>query len=80
MVLFRSGQSIQILKNFAAVHEAVHVGSDLHGAIVILIDFEKAYDTLQRPYLLSALTWLKCWPHFCQLWQHYTGTNRAIFS
>ena len=31
--------------------------SDTHGSILLLIDFVKAYDTLQRPYLLSALTW-----------------------
>ena len=32
--------------------------SDLHGAIVLLLDFAKAYDTCQRSFLLLALTWL----------------------
>ena len=30
----------------------------MHEAIVLLLDFVKAYDTLQRPYLLYALTLL----------------------
>ena len=30
----------------------------VHGAIVLLLDFAKAYDTQQRPFLLSALTFL----------------------
>ena len=49
---------------FAAVRKAANLDSDLHGAIVLLLDFAKAYDTLQRPYLLSALTWLGLSPHF----------------
>ena len=34
---------------FAAVRKAANLDSDLHGAIVLLLDFAKAYDTLQRP-------------------------------
>ena len=37
---------------FAAVRKAANLDSRLHGAIVLLLDFAKAYDTLQRPYLL----------------------------
>ena len=43
---------------FSAVRKAASADSDLHGIIVLLLDFAKAYDTLQRPFLLSALTWL----------------------
>ena len=43
---------------FAAVRKAENLNSNLHGAIGMLLDFAKAFDTLQRPYLLSALTWL----------------------
>ena len=49
---------------FAAVRKAANLDSRLHGAIVLLLDFAKAYDTLKRPYLLSALTWLGFSPHF----------------
>ena len=47
-----------------AVRKAANLDSRLHGAIVLLLDFAKAYDTLQRPYLRSALTWLGFSPHF----------------
>ena len=57
LVLLRSGRSIA-LDIFAAVRKAANLDSGLHEAIVLLLDFSKAYDTLQRPYLLSALTWL----------------------
>ena len=43
---------------FKAVINAATEDSDLHKAIVSLLDFAKAYDTLQLPYLLSALKWL----------------------
>ena len=49
---------------FAAVRKAANLDSSIHGAIVLLLDFAKAYDTLQRPYLLSALTWFGFSPHF----------------
>ena len=53
LVLSRSGRSIA-----AAVRKATSADSNLHGAIVLLLDFAKAYDTQQRPFLLSALTLL----------------------
>ena len=40
------------------MRKAASADSDLHGAIVLFLDFAKAYDKLQRPFLLSALTWL----------------------
>ena len=43
---------------FSTVLKATSADSDLYGAIVLLLDFAKSYDTLQRPFLLSALTWL----------------------
>ena len=46
------------------VSEAATLNSDLHGSIALLIDFSKAYDTLQRLYLLSALRWLGFSPRF----------------
>ena len=49
---------------FVEVHKAANLDSGLHGAIVLFLDFAKAYDTLQRPYLLSALTWLGFSPNF----------------
>ena len=49
---------------FAAVSKAANLDSGLHGAIFLLLDFDKAYDTLQRTYLLSALTWLGFSAHF----------------
>ena len=36
-------------------HEFFVLDSDVHGDIVLLLDFAKAYDTLQRPYLISTL-------------------------
>ena len=41
---------------FSAVRKAASADSDLHGAIVLLFNFAKAYDTLQHPFLLTALT------------------------
>ena len=49
---------------FAAVRKAANSDSDLHGSNILLLDSAKAYGTLQRPYLLSALTWLELSPHF----------------
>ena len=46
------------LNIYAEARKAAHLASDLHGAILRLLDFAKSYDTMQRPYLLSALTWL----------------------
>ena len=37
------------------MRKAANADSDLHVAIALLLDFAKAYDTLQRPFLLSAL-------------------------
>ena len=52
------------LDTFTAARKAATLDSDLHGSIVLLLDFAKAYDTLQRPYLLAALTWLGFSPQF----------------
>ncbi|CAI5717474.1 unnamed protein product [Peronospora effusa] len=49
---------------FSAARKAASADSDLHGAIVLLLDFAKAYDTLQRPFLLSVLAWLGFSPLF----------------
>ena len=49
---------------YAAVRKATNLYSGLDGAIVLLLYFAKAYDILQRPYLLSAWTWLRLSPHF----------------
>ena len=43
---------------FKAVWNVAREGRDMHAAIVLLLHFSKAYDTLQRPYLLSAFSWL----------------------
>ena len=40
---------------FKAVHNTTRADSDMHGDIVLLLVFAKAYDTLQHPYLLYAL-------------------------
>ena len=61
------------------MRKAANLDSDLHGVIVLLLDFAKAYDTLQRPYLLSALTWLECHSTSYLSWQHYTATPHAVF-
>ena len=44
--LFRSGRSIQRLTFFPAVRNLTSADSDLHEAIVLLLDFGKVYDTL----------------------------------
>ena len=44
--------------------QSATLDSDLHGAIVRLLEFSKWYEKLQRPYLLSALTWHGLSPHF----------------
>ena len=31
---------------------------ELHGSVVLLLNFAKAYDTLQRPFLHSVLAWM----------------------
>ena len=49
---------------FAALRKAANLDNELHGEIILLLDFAKAYDKLQRPYSLSALTWLGLSPHF----------------
>ena len=63
-----------------AVRKAANLDSDLHREIILLLDFAKAYDTLQRPYLLSALTGLGCHPTLYPSWQHYNATPRAVLS
>ena len=42
---------------FKVVRKSATLDSDQHIAIVLLLDFAKAYDTLQRSYL-SSLRWL----------------------
>ena len=43
---------------FAAVKKAASFDEELHGSVVMLLKFAKAYDTLQRPFLLSVLAWM----------------------
>ena len=47
---------------FAAVKKAASSDEELHCSVVLLLDFAKACDTLQRPFLLSVLAWMG----FCQ--------------
>ena len=64
-VCFVLQQSIDTaLDNFTTVRKVVTLDSDLHEAIVWLLDFAKAHDILQRLYLLSALRWLGFSPRF----------------
>ena len=46
------------------MRKSTNVDNGLHGSIVLLLDFAKAYDTSRRPYLLLALTWLGFSPDF----------------
>ena len=58
-VEFNPKSSINTAINiFDAVRQAAGEDPDLHGTIVLLLGLTKAYDTLQRPFLLSVLVWL----------------------
>ena len=65
---------------FSAVRKAASADSDLHGAIVLLLDFAKTYDTFQRTILLSALTWLGFSSKFVSVVAHYTATRHVDLS
>ena len=43
---------------FAAEKIAAKNDDDMNDAIVLLLDFAKAYDSSQRPFLLAVLKWL----------------------
>ena len=60
-----------------AVRKAARADSDLHEAIVLLLDFAKDFDKLQRPYLLSALKWLGYSPNLFRYWRHYVAAPRV---
>ena len=38
--------------------KAASSDEELHCSVVLLLDFAKAYDTPQRPFLLLVLTWM----------------------
>lgn len=67
---------------FAAAKKAAVTDERQHGAIVLLLDFAKAYDSLQRPFLLSVLTWLGFSPRFVSVVAalHRNTTCRFIVS
>ena len=48
---------------FIVVCKASTLDSEVHGVIILPLIFAKAYDTLQRAYLLSALTRLGFSPY-----------------
>lgn len=55
---FVPGRSIEsALDNFAAVQRTAARDHELGSAIAILLGFAKAYDSLQRAFLLAALKW-----------------------
>ena len=41
---------------FVAVKKVISTDEELRGLIVLLIDFAKAYDTIQHPFLLSVMS------------------------
>ena len=43
---------------FAAAKEAAASNPSQNGTIALLLEIAKAYETLQRPFLLSVLKWL----------------------
>lgn len=67
-LMFVPGRTIATaLAKFVAAKVAAWTDDNLHQSIVLLLNFAKAYNTVQRPFLLAMLSRIKFSSNFFQM-------------